>query len=76
MENFFIRILRGSGLNGLASFDKKTNQQNINLIRPLLNFSKLDLKNVVINNVTQQISDIQKNKDSLIFNLSCASNEI
>ena len=31
---------------------------------------------MVINNVTQQISDIQKNKDSLIFNLSCASNEI
>ena len=43
IENFFIRILRGSGLNGIVSFDKKTNQQDINLIRPLLNFKKKDL---------------------------------
>ena len=40
IENFFIRILRGSGLNGMISFDQKTNLQNINLIRPLLKFSK------------------------------------
>ena len=43
IENFFIRILRGSGLNGIVSFDKKTNQGNINLIRPLLKFEKKDL---------------------------------
>ncbi|MDC0233392.1 tRNA lysidine(34) synthetase TilS [Candidatus Pelagibacter sp.] len=43
IENFFIRILRGSGLNGITSFDKKTNFHNINLIRPLLIFSKKDL---------------------------------
>jgi tRNA(Ile)-lysidine synthase len=42
-ENFFIRILRGSGLNGLISMDKKTQSENINLIRPLLNFEKKDL---------------------------------
>ena len=44
IENFFIRILRGSGLNGIVSFDQKTNQQNINLIRPLLKFSKINLE--------------------------------
>ena len=44
IENFFIRILRGSGLNGIVSFDQKTIQQNINLIRPLLKFSKIDLE--------------------------------
>ncbi len=44
IENFFIRILRGSGLNGMVSFDKKTNLQNINLIRPLLKFSKKNLE--------------------------------
>jgi len=43
-ENFFIRILRGSGLNGIASFSKKSTNQNINLIRPLLNFEKSDLE--------------------------------
>ena len=44
IENFFIRILRGSGLNGIVSFDQKTNLQNINLIRPLLKFSKKNLE--------------------------------
>ena len=42
-ENFFIRILRGSGLNGLISLDKKTQSQNINLVRPLLDLNKKDL---------------------------------
>ena len=44
IENFFIRILRGSGLNGMVSLDQKTNIQNINLIRPLLKFSKINLE--------------------------------
>ena len=42
-ENFFIRILRGSGLNGLVSLDQKIQNQKVNLIRPLLNFDKKDL---------------------------------
>ena len=42
-ENFFIRILRGSGLNGLVSLGQKTKNENINIIRPLLNFDKKDL---------------------------------
>ncbi len=42
-ENFFIRILRGSGLKGLISFDENSQLQQINLIRPLLNFDKTDL---------------------------------
>jgi len=42
-ENFFIRILRGSGLNGLVSLDQKTQNEKINLIRPLLYFDKKDL---------------------------------
>ncbi len=46
IENFFIRILRGSGLNGIISFDEKSKHQNINLIRPLLKFSKKDLENI------------------------------
>ena len=42
-ENFFIRMLRGSGLNGLISLDKKININNKNLLRPLLNQKKEDL---------------------------------
>ena len=44
-ENFLIRIVRGSGLNGLISFSKNTKYrgQNLNIIRPLLNLEKKDL---------------------------------
>ena len=42
-ENFFIRIVRGSGLRGLVSFGKNTKINEINLIRPLLEFQKKDL---------------------------------
>ncbi len=46
VENFFIRILRGSGLKGIISFDEKFKYKKINLVRPLLQFSKEDLKNI------------------------------
>ena len=42
-ENFFIRILRGSGLKGLTSFDEKTKINNVNILRPLLNQKKDDM---------------------------------
>ena len=42
-ENFFIRILRGSGLNGLVSLDMETQRDTVNLIRPLLEINKSDL---------------------------------
>ena len=42
-ENFFIRLLRGSGLNGLISLDKKTINYDFKILRPLLDFEKKDL---------------------------------
>ena len=45
-ENFFIRMIRGSGLKGLISFKKYKQFNSINLIRPLLNFEKKDLEYV------------------------------
>ena len=42
-ENFFIRILRGSGLKGLISLNKKRKIGNKNLLRPLLDQKKKDL---------------------------------
>ena len=44
IENFFIRMVRGSGLKGLVSLEKKTKINEINLIRPLLDFKKKDLR--------------------------------
>ena len=43
IENFFIRMLRGSGLNGMLSFDEISEFKKINLIRALMKFSKKDL---------------------------------
>jgi len=43
-ENFFIRMIRGSGLKGLVSLEKNTRINSINLIRPLLDFEKKDLE--------------------------------
>jgi tRNA(Ile)-lysidine synthase len=42
-ENFFIRILRGSGLKGLISLDKEVHLNQVNLIRPLIEIDKKDL---------------------------------
>ena len=46
-ENFFIRILRGSGLHGIVSLDKKTiykdKDTDTEILRPLLSFEKKDL---------------------------------
>ena len=48
LENFMIRIVRGSGLNGLISFTKNTKYRNhnINILRPLLNIEKKDLLHI------------------------------
>ena len=44
IENFFIRMIRGSGLRGLVSLEKKTTINEITLIRPLLEFEKKQLE--------------------------------
>ena len=42
-ENFFIRMLRGSGLKGLISFDREVKIKNKFILRPLINQKKGDL---------------------------------
>ena len=44
-ENFFIRLLRGSGLRGLSSFGEaiKEEENNILILRPLIKFEKKHL---------------------------------
>ena len=43
LENFIIRLTRGSGLRGLVSFNKKSSMSDIIIERPLLNFKKNEL---------------------------------
>jgi len=43
-ENFFIRLLRGSGLKGLSSFGEPIREEdNFFILRPLIQFKKEDL---------------------------------
>ena len=47
VETFFIRLSRGSGLNGLASMKEVSKMNtNINLVRPLLNLKKIQLTDI------------------------------
>ena len=43
-ENFFIRMLRGSGLRGLVSLDKEISINGKKLLRPLIDKQKEDLR--------------------------------
>ena len=45
IENFFIRLFRGSGLKGLSSLNVKRHSEDniLNLIRPLINIKKNEL---------------------------------
>ena len=60
-ENFFIRLLRGSGLNGLISFKKKYSKLNVSekilIFRPLLKFSKHELIYISENTFGSYIKD-------------------
>jgi len=47
IENFFIRLLRGSGLTGLSSMPDSFNyNNNLKIIRPLLEHKKKDLEHI------------------------------
>ena len=58
-ENFFIRVLRGSGLEGLVSFNsfKKNYNNNLILLRPMINVSKSELVYVTQNIFNFSIND-------------------
>jgi len=58
IENFFIRLLRGSGLSGLSSMPEKVKyNKNLKIIRPFLKFEKKDLKYVTLNYFKTFIKD-------------------
>ena len=62
-ENFFIRISRGSGLNGLVSFSEKTQIERINIIRPLIYFEKKNLNYVTTKVFNYYIDDPSNDKN-------------
>jgi len=61
-ENFFIRMLRGSGLKGLVSLDKEVLIDGKNLLRPLIYEKKEDLR-FIAKKVFNFYIDDPSNKD-------------
>ena len=58
IENFFIRLFRGSGLTGLSSMLESVNyNNNLKIVRPFLSFKKRDLKYVTLNFFKTYIQD-------------------
>ena len=69
-ENFFIRLLRGSGLKGLSSFQsykaKIKKNLNIFILRPLLNISKKDLSFITSSTFNFNIQDPSNENDNFL----------
>tara|TARA_B100000965_G_scaffold155907_1_gene129849 strand:- start:717 stop:1748 length:1032 start_codon:yes stop_codon:yes gene_type:complete len=58
IENFYIRLLRGSGVTGLSSMLEIINyNKNLNILRPLLSFKKNELQNITLNYFGSYIKD-------------------
>ena len=69
IENFFIRLLRGSGLKGLVSFDKNvSNFKGIKIIRPFLSTSKKKLININKKTFGFFVDDLTNNNDKFLRN--------
>ncbi len=69
IENFFIRLLRGSGLKGLVSFDKYvTDYNDIKIIRPFLSTPKKELININKKTFGFFVDDPSNNNDRFLRN--------
>ena len=67
IENFFIRLLRGSGLTGLSSMSETVSyNNNLKIIRPLLKFGKKNLKYVTANYFKTFIKDPSNNNEKFL----------
>ena len=61
IENFFMRLVRGSGLRGLSSMSKSVRMNKIKVIRPLLDYQKKSLIKVLAKNKQKYIEDPSNN---------------
>lgn len=68
VENFFIRLFRGSGIKGLSSIKMVSNRNNITLVRPFLNLKKDDLKQYLVNNNIKWIEDESNDDEKFLRN--------
>ena len=65
-ETLLIRIMRGSGVDGLSCMSQNTKRGNINIIRPLLEVSKDELKKFLNNQRQEWIEDPSNKNDKFL----------
>lgn len=68
IENFFIRLTRGSGIDGLATIDEETVKDDIRFLRPLLSVSKAELKTILVENNISWIEDPSNQDERFLRN--------
>ena len=70
IENFFIRLLRGSGLKGLISFSKIKSKVKLNdkvyILRPLIEIPKKDLVYISKNTFNYNVEDPSNLEDKFL----------
>ena len=70
IENFFIRLLRGSGLKGLISFSKVKSKVNFDdkicILRPLIDIPKKDLAYISNNTFNFNVTDPYNSDDKFL----------
>ena len=68
VENFFIRLLRGSGIDGLSSMDQETKINKVLYLRPLINVDKQLIVSYAQNKKLSWIDDPSNNDEKIIRN--------
>jgi tRNA(Ile)-lysidine synthase len=67
VENFYIRLIRGSGIKGLTSLQNVFQyNKNFYLLRPLLNFTKKELLEVTKKNYLKWVEDSSNKNDKFL----------
>lgn len=67
-ETFFIRLFRGSGIDGLSCMQNEIIINNLHIVRPFLNIHKYELKNYLEKNNIQWIEDESNNDEKFVRN--------
>lgn len=62
-ETFLLRLARGSGLDGLSGIAPVSEMDGIKLIRPVLNYSKMELASLLKTNKIKWVEDPTNNTD-------------
>ncbi|QSW37866.1 tRNA lysidine(34) synthetase TilS [Candidatus Vidania fulgoroideae] len=62
IETYLLNILRGCGLKGALSPQKKTHIYNLNIIRPLINITRTELKKIIQTTNINYIKDTSNAK--------------